>query len=78
MLSENLKWDVAIVGNEVAMVNYVKLKLYILLQVSREWIAFENKCGEAQTKVIWLLFKSIYYADVAQSVMSTCLTSRGS
>jgi hypothetical protein len=36
VLSENLKWDVAIVGNEIAMVNYVKLKLYILLQVSKE------------------------------------------
>lgn len=57
MLSENLKWDVAIIGNEVAMVKYIKLKLYVLLQELKEWIAFNYKCGEAQTKVICFCLK---------------------
>ncbi len=58
VLSENLSWDVAILGNKLAMDSFIE-KNSMYSYKSKRRNRFYFKCGEAQTSSI--IFKNILY-----------------
>lgn len=75
MLSENLKWDVAIIRNEVAMVNFIKVNIYIPTRIRSCTFLIPSAVRRRRDFLKEIKFRSIY-AGVAQLVRALALLGK--
>lgn len=75
MLSENLKWDVAIIRNEVAMVNFIKVNIYIPTRIRSCTLLIPSAVRRRRDFLKEIKFRSIY-PRLAQLVRALPLQGR--